>query len=97
MTEDEQLLEEYSKEILGKYYYGTRDNMTLAILIESHRSLRNLNIEQNGVYNEARKEGYENGYKMGVKNAAENTIMLEDLRKMTVQDLANLIGDENDY
>jgi len=96
MTEDERLLEDYSKEILGKNYYGTRDNMTLAILIESHRGLRNLNIEQNGVYNEARTEGYKNGYDFGVKHAAENTIMLEDLRKMTIQDLANLIGDEND-
>lgn len=97
MTEDEQLLEEYSKEIHGKYYYGTRDNMTLVRLIESHRSLRNLNIEQNGVYDKAREEGYKNGYEWGVKNAAENTIMLEDLRKMTFQELANLIGDENDY
>ena len=47
MTEDEQLLEEYSKEIHGKYYYGTRDNITLAKLIESHRTLRNLN--ENGM------------------------------------------------
>jgi hypothetical protein len=45
---------------------------------------------------EARKEGYKNGYNFGVKDAAENTIMLEDLRKMTCQELANLIGDEND-
>ena len=96
MTEDEQLLEDYSKEIHGKYYYSTRDNMTLARLIESHRTLRNLNIEQNGVYDETRKEGYKNGYEWGVKNAAENTIMLEDLRKMTFQELANLIGEEND-
>jgi hypothetical protein len=97
MTEDEQLLEDYSKEIHGKYYYGTRDNMSLVQLIESHRSLRNLNIEWHGAYREAEKEGYDFGYKQGLRNVQENTIMLEDLRKMTVQDLANLIGDENDY
>lgn len=96
MTEDERLLEEYTKEI-HREYYNPNENMTIARLIESHRSLRNLNIEQNGVYDEARKEGYKNGYEWGVKNAAENTIMLEDLRKMTFQELANLIGDENDY
>jgi hypothetical protein len=33
---------------------------------------------------------------MGASNAAKDTIMLEDLRKMTFQELANLIGDEND-
>ena len=96
MTEDERLLEEYTKEI-HREYYNPNENMTVARLIESHRSLRNLNIEQNGVYDKARKEGYKNGYEWGVKNAAQNTIMLEDLRKMTFQELANLIGEENDY
>jgi hypothetical protein len=96
MTEDEQLLEEYSKEIHGKYYYSTRDNITLAKLIESHRTLRNLNREWHGAFLEAQKEGYDFGYKNGLRSVQENTIMLEDLRKMTIQELANLIGDEND-
>ena len=96
MTEDERLLEEYTEEI-HREYYNPNENMTLVRLIESHRSLRNLNIEQNGVYDKAREEGYKNGYEWGVKKAAENTIMFEDLRNMTIQDLANLIGDENDY
>ena len=96
MTEDEQLLADYSEEIHGKNYTPYENGMTIARLIESHRSLRNLNIEQNGVYHEAGKEGYKNGYECGVKNAAKNTIMLEDLRKMTFQELANLIGEEND-
>ena len=93
---DEQLLEEYSKEIHGKYYYGTTNNITLVQLIESHRNLRNLNIEWNGAYDEARVKGYNAGYEWAVKNTAENTIMLEDLRKMTLQEIANLIGTEND-
>ena len=91
---NEQLLEEYTKEI-HREYYNPNENMTVARLIKSHRSLRNLNIEQNGVYDKAREEGYKNGYEWGVKNAAENTIMLEDLRKMTFQELANLIGTDD--
>ena len=93
---DEQLLEEYSKEIHGKYYYGTTNNITLVQLIESHRNLRNLNIEWNGAYDEARVKGYNAGYEWAVKNTAENTIMLEDLRKMTLQEIANLIGTDDD-
>jgi hypothetical protein len=95
MTEDEQLLEEYTKEIHGKYYYGTADNMTVARLIESHRHLRNLNIEWNGAFREAQKEGYDFGYKNGLENVQKNTIMLEDLRKMTLQEIANLIGTDD--
>jgi hypothetical protein len=93
MTEDEQLLEEYTKEIHGKYY--TTDNITLVKLIESHRTLRNLNIEWNGAFREAQKEGYDFGYKNALKNVQENTIMLEDLRKMTLQEIANLIGTDD--
>ena len=93
---DKQLLEEYSKEIHGKYYYGTTDNITLVQLIESHRTLRNLNLEWHGAFREAQKEGYDFGYKNGLENAVANSITLDELRKMTIQDLANLIGDEND-
>jgi len=94
MTEDEQLLEEYSKEIYGNCY-GTTDNMTVSILIESHRHLRNLNLEWNGAYLEAQKEGYDFGYKNALRDVQENTIMLEDLRKMTLQEIANLIGTDD--
>jgi hypothetical protein len=91
---DKQLLEEYSKEIHGEY--AEYNKMTLAKLIESHRTLRNLNIEWHGAYREAQKEGYDFGYKQGLRTVQENTIMLEDLRKMTIQDLANLIGEDDD-
>jgi hypothetical protein len=43
---------------------------------------------------EAQKEGYEYGYNLGLQRVAENTIQWGDLRKMTIQDLANLIGEE---
>jgi hypothetical protein len=95
MTEDEQLLEEYTKEIYGNNYYSTTDNMTVDELIESHRHLRNLNLEWTGAHLEAQKEGYDFGYKNGLRNVQENTIMLEDLRKMTLQEIANLIGTDD--
>lgn len=92
---DEQLLEEYTKEILGSIYHPSK-NLTVARLIDSHRTLRNLNREWNGAFAEAREKGYKNGYDWGVKCAAENTIQYEDLRKMTVQELANIIGTDDD-
>ena len=53
---DEQLLEEYNKEIHGQYVYlAKKGEMTVARLIESYRNLRNLNIERNEVFDEARK------------------------------------------
>ena len=92
---DEQLLEEYSKEILGNLYYGTTDNITVAGLIESHRHLRQKNVEWSKAYSEEGAKGYKIGYEWAVKNAAKNTIMLEDLGKMTLQEIANLIGTDD--
>ena len=89
---DEQLLVEYSKEIFG----NLSSTMTVASLIERHRHLRQKNVEWTKAYNEEREKGYEHGYEFGVKDAAKNTIMLEDLGKMTLQEIANLIGTEND-
>lgn len=89
----EQLLEEYNKEIRGQY--AKQGEMTVAKLIESHRRLRQLNIERNRVFDEARREGYKHGYEWGIKNVKANTFQLEDLRKMTLQELANLIGTDD--
>lgn len=86
---DEQLLVEYSKEIR---FYPTTDIITVAHLIESHRYIRETNMQRTRLYNDAKVKGYKNGYEFGVKGAAKNTIMLEDLGKITIQDLANLIG-----
>ena len=90
---DEQLLEEYSKEIR---FYPTTDSITVADLIESHRYIRETNMQRTRLYNDAKVKGYKNGYEFGVKHAAENTIMLEDLRKMNLQEIANLIGTDDD-
>lgn len=94
MTEDEQLLSDYSKEIYGDLY-RPENNLTVAQLIESHRTLRGEFRVLNGEYIESRELGYKDGYTFGVKNAAENTIMLEDLRKMSVQEFVNLIGSDD--
>jgi hypothetical protein len=93
---DEQLLEEYSKEIHKEYYNSRADKMTVARLIESHRYLRQLNIEWNGAFDEARVKGYNAGYEWGVKTAEANSIQYEDLRKMTIQQLVNFIGTDDD-
>lgn len=93
---DEQLLEEYTKEIYGKYYNGPTDNMTVARLIESHRDLREWNKKWRGEFEGAREEGYKYGYEWGIRNVKSNTIQLEDLRKMTIQELASLIGTDDD-
>ena len=85
---DEQLLEEYSKEIR---FYPTTDSITVADLIESHRYIRETNMQRTRLYNDAKVKGYKNGYEFGVKGAAKNTIMIEDLGKMTLQEIANLI------
>lgn len=95
MMTDEQLLEEYSKEIYGNIY-SPSDNLTVAQLIDSHRTLREWNRERTEGMLDAQKEGYKYGYDLGIKNAADNTIQYEDLRKMTVQELANLIGTDDD-
>ena len=91
---DEQLLEEYRKEIHGECAKSKFNEMTVAKLIGSHRNLRQLNIEWNGAFDEARVKGYTAGYEWGVKVVEGNSINLDELRKMTIQDLANLIGEE---
>jgi hypothetical protein len=48
MTDDEQLLKDYTKEIYGKYYYHSDDNLTVSRLIENHRTLRQKSIKWNG-------------------------------------------------
>lgn len=94
---DEQLLEEYNKEIHGQYaYLAKKGEMTVARLIQSHRDLREWNKKWNKEYLDAQKEGYDYGYKLGMERVEENTITLDELRKMTIQELANFIGTDDD-
>ncbi len=41
------------------------------------------------------KKGYKDGYDFGVQDAGKNVIKLQDLRKMTLEEIANLIGTDD--
>jgi hypothetical protein len=90
---DEQLLEEYCKEISPTS--ASCCTLTVAELIKRHRRLRQKSIEWNGAYAEAVRKGYKYGYDCGVQDAGKNVIKLKDLRKMTLQEIANLIGTDD--
>lgn len=92
---DEQLLEEYSKEFLGEYYYGPQDNITVERLIKFHRENINLKRDLHKHYQKYQKDGYEYGRKIALMHVEGNTIQYGDLRKMTIQELANLIGTDD--
>lgn len=94
MTEDEKLLADYNEEVSQSENWTA--DFTMETLIKQSREYRKQNKEDGIKYRSGFTEGYKNGYNSGVKSAAENTIMLEDLRKMTFQELANLIGEENE-
>jgi flagellar biosynthesis/type III secretory pathway protein FliH len=92
-TTEEQLLEDFNREIYDENGAGP---VTLEYLIQHLRSTRKRNFEEGPKYREGFKDGYDNGYKMGIAKAEEDTIMFQDLRKMTIQQLANLIYGETD-
>jgi flagellar biosynthesis/type III secretory pathway protein FliH len=86
---DEQLIEEYSKEIFG-VLYTPECKITVSRLIEHSRRYRELKKDTTAGF----KRGYEEGFKRGTERAEEETVSLGTLRDMTVQQLANLIGEE---
>lgn len=88
---DEQLIEEYSKEVLGSLY-SPDCKLTVSRLIEHSRRYRELNKDSTAEF----KRAYEEGFKRGMERASEETVSLGTLRDMTVQQLANLIGTDND-
>jgi hypothetical protein len=90
---DEQLLKEYCKEISPAS--ASCCSLTVAELIERHRRLRQKSIEWNDTYGKAAIKGYKAGYEFGVQDAGKNVIKLQDLRKMTLEEIANLIGTDD--
>jgi hypothetical protein len=86
---DEQLIEEYSKEIFG-VLYTPECKITVSRLIEHSRRYRELKKDTTAEF----KRAYEEGFKRGTERAEEETVSLGTLRDMTVQQLANLIGEE---
>ena len=87
---DEQLIEEYSKEIFGDLY-TPECKITVKKLIEHSRKLREINGELTKVSAEAYKEGFDKGMRM----AERNKVPIETLKLLTIQQLVNLIGTDD--
>ena len=97
MTTD--LLVEYSKEVYG--YDETRDNlyftpMTLEQLIDAHRRLRQMNVETNEYRLQSRDEGFKIGVEQGMAQVNREWIRVEDLKKMTMAQVAEMLYDGDD-
>lgn len=84
---DEQLIEEYSKEIFGSLY-TPECKISVERLIEHSRRYRELKKDTTAEF----KRAYQEGFKRGTERAEEETVPLGTLRDMTVLQLANLIG-----
>jgi hypothetical protein len=86
---DEQLIEEYSKELLGSLY--TPGKLTVERLIEHSRKLREINRD----LTEVRKEAYKEGFDSGMRMAERHKVPIETLKLLTIQQIANLIGTDD--
>lgn len=82
------LLKEYSKEIFGP---GHEDDLSLKDLIDSHRHLRQLNLETNETRLQAREEGYNIGIKQGLEQINSEYIKIADLKNMTLGQITQLL------
>lgn len=92
-TRTDMLIHEYNKELFGEdYESGLRDGITIENLFEHSRQYRKNNKNMSEITRKAAKEAYDLSYQRAIANVQENTILLSDLRKMTTQELANLIG-----
>ena len=85
MTND-QLIEEYSKEIFSPPY-TPECKISVETLIEHSRKLR----EINGELAEVRKKAYKEGFDSGMRMAERHKVPIETLKLLTIQQLANLI------
>ena len=86
---DEQLIEDYSKEIFGALY--SPGKLTVARLIEHSRKLR----EINGDLTEVRAKAYKEGFDSGMRMAERHKVPIETLKLLTIQQIANLIGTDD--
>jgi hypothetical protein len=86
---DEQLIEEYSKELLGSLY--TPGKLTVERLIEHSRKLGEINRD----LTEVRKEAYKEGFDSGMRMAERHKVPIETLKLLTIQQIANLIGTDD--
>lgn len=87
---DEQLIEEYSKEIFGALY-TPECKISVERLIEHSRKFR----EINGELTEVRKEAYKEGFDSGMRMAERHKVPIETLKHLTIQQITNLIGTDD--
>ena len=90
---DEQLIEEYSKEIFGALYAPDKPEYKITVekLIEHSRRLREINRELTEVRFKAHKDGFDSGMRM----ADRHKIDIETLKLLTIKQLANWIGTDD--
>jgi hypothetical protein len=86
---DKRLLREYSIQI-----HGDANALTLKKLINSHKQIRKLRLEVEEERIKYFNDGYEHGKQAGLKNIDASFIEIEKLKEMTMQEIANLIGEE---
>lgn len=65
----------------------------VAELVNSHRNIRENFRTIFGEYQDARKQGYQDGLRMGSKAADSQYISIEDLRAMSLAEISKLIGE----
>lgn len=85
------LLEAYGNEL---DLHGT---LTLKSLIDSHRNLRALALQTHEERRTEVQRGFDRGFEMGTQHALTNRYLSrEDLRKMTVAELAAALYEDSD-
>lgn len=72
------------------------EDLTLEQIISSHRTLRDLNRDSMDEYRKEMKAGYDYGIWLAEQRMAGDTIKREDLSKMTIQEIANFIGTDDE-
>lgn len=70
--------------------------ISLDQIIDSHRTLRSKNRERQGGYQEGLEAGYNAGFNQARREVQEGTVFLEDLRGMTLQEIANFIRTDDE-
>lgn len=84
----EKMLRDYGKELhLGVF---TNEEL-LESLIRFHKTYINEVRDMNKCRERKMQEGYKHGYERGLEHAKENCINIDKLKKMTIEEVSELI------
>lgn len=87
---DVEMLNRYGQEL------GLTDGLTLWELIESHRSLRDLNVKRQATWLDALADARKRGLERGRARALEHEfVSREKLKAMTIKELSDLLNEED--